>query len=264
MIGTMSSGAPPSGKPGSSSLPDLELDMPRPSARAVPAAKKAPEPEARIELAVDVRAGHADQALMYGGPSASLAKVEGPRRVSVIPVGTDVSFDARLLADYGTPPQSWLSLPFYAWRVMRRQGELKAAIDARRAEADRMRRDAEDALVAFAQRVRTAMEADAEKASEYAAALIDLRKGEDVLRSRDSVLASEQDAHNARLAAVAVRLSKLEAELAQAQAAERKIAIELATAQAAISREETKLKRVESELRAAQRRQESPDGDAAT
>jgi len=46
------------------------------------------------------------------------------------------------------------------------------------------------------------------------------------------------------------------------KAAERKIAIELATAQAAISREETKLKRVEAELRAAQRRQESPDGSA--
>jgi len=262
----MSSGMPPSsGKPAPSSLPDLELDMPRPSAKPLPAAKKAPEPEARLELAVDLRAGHPDQSLMYGGPSAPLARAsEAPRRVSVIPVGVDLSSDARLLAEYGAPPQSWISLPFYAWRVMRRQGELKAAIEARRAEADRTKRDAEDALVAFAQRVRTAMEADAEKASEFAAALIDLRKAEDVLRSRDSVLASEQDAHNARLAAVAVRLSKLEADLAQTQAAERKIAIELATAQAAISREETKLKRVEAELRAAQRRQESPDGDAAT
>jgi chromosome segregation ATPase len=200
---------------------------------------------------------------MYGGP-APLAKAPSARPNSVIPVGTDVSFDARLLADYGTPPHSWFTLPFYAWRVMRRQGELKAALEGRRAEAERTKRDAEDALVAFAQRVRTAMEADADKASEFAAALIELRKTEDVLRSRDSVLASEQDAHNARLAAVAVRLSKLEAELAQAQAGERKIAIELATAQAAISREETKLKRVETELRAAQRRQESPDEGAST
>jgi hypothetical protein len=242
---------------------ELELDLPRPSTKMAPAApKKAPEPEARLELAVDLHS-QSNQALMYGGPTP-LAKAPSGRPNSVIPVGIDVSFDARLLADYGTPPQSWFTLPFYAWRVMRRQGELKAALEGRRAEAERTKRDAEDALVGFAQRVRTAMEADSEKASEFAAALIELRKAEDVLRSRDSVLASEQDAHNARLAAVAVRLSKLEGELAQAQAGERKIAIELATAQAAISREETKLKRVEAELRAAQRRQESPDEGAAT
>src|SRR5580700_10438795 len=100
MIGTMSSGGPPSsGKPASSSLPDLELDIPRPSGKAIPAAKKAPEPEARLELAVDLRANHPDPSLMYGGPAAPLARVESPRRPSSIPVGTDVSFDARLLAD---------------------------------------------------------------------------------------------------------------------------------------------------------------------
>lgn len=267
-------GAPPAArKPAAAAapdLPDLELDVPRTSTKTAAAAKKAPEPEARIELAVDLLAGKADYAPgnaarvpVYGGTAAPLAKAASGRHVSSIPVGTDVPFDARLLADYGTPPESWLKLPFYAWRVIRRQGELKTALEGRRSEAERTERDAEDAYVAFAQRVRAAMEADAEKASEFAGQLIELRKAEDVLRSRDSVLASEQDAHNARLAAVAVRLAKLEEELAQAQAAERKIAIELATAQAAISREETKLKRVEAELRAAQRRQESGDGDAA-
>jgi hypothetical protein len=245
-------------------MPELELDLPKSPAKPAPMANKVAEPEARLELAVDLRAAHASQEMMFGGAMPSNRAAIVHRGAPIVQAIGDVSFDARLLADYGQPPESWFALPFYAWRVIRRQGELKAALEGRRAESERTRREAEDAFVAFAGRVRTAMEADAEKASEFAGILIELRKAEDILRSRDSVLASEQDAHNARLASVAVRLSKLEAELAQAQAAERKIAIELATAQAALSREETKLKRAEAELRAAQRRQESSDEGVAT
>jgi hypothetical protein len=165
----------------------------------------------------------------------------------------DLAFDARLLADFGEVPTHWVLAPFYALRVIRRRRELKAALVVRRGEAARAASEAQDALVAFAERVRGA----AEKQSSYTAALEDLRRAEDLLRSRDRVLASEQDAQNARIAQVDARLAQLEDALAQTQADERAAAGELAAAQAALAREEAKLKRAELELRAAQHRESS-------
>ncbi len=242
-------------------MPELELDMPRAAPKAA-ASKKVVAEEPSLELAVDLRAGQrqpSERAPASGRVAVVRSASLRPGLVTV----DDVGFDARLLADYGRAPERWLALPFYAWRVLRRQRELKEVLVGRRAEAERTARESEDAFVAFAGRVRAALEADAEKGSDFAEVLIELRKAEDVLRARDTVLAREQDAHKARLDAVAVRLGKLEAELAQAQTAERRIAIELATAQAGLSREETKLKRVEAELRAAQRRDEPQEGGPA-
>jgi hypothetical protein len=177
-----------------------------------------------------------------------------PSRPSSMPLAVgDLVFDARLLANYGSAPSHWLATPLYAWRVMRRRRELRAALAVRRAEAARTSEEAEDALVAFAERVRK----EAEKHPEYYSTLEELRGHEERLRSRDRVLAAERDAQGARLAQVDARLSRLEEELAQAQADERAAAGELAAAQAALAREEAKLKRAEVELRAAQQRESS-------
>jgi hypothetical protein len=75
-----------------------------------------------------------------------------------------------------------------------------------------------------------------------------------VLRSRDNVLAAEQDAQKARLAQVDARLTALEAELSQAQIDERLAAEQLSSTQGALAREEAKLKRAEGELAAARMR----------
>ncbi len=168
-----------------------------------------------------------------------------------VPDVADVAFDARLLADYGEPPGHWILTPIYAWRVLRRQRELKKVLAGRREEAKRARHDVEDALVAFAERMRPV----AEQHTEFNQALEELRGAEDVLRSRDRVLASEQDAQTARLASVDARLVKLEADLAHAQADERAIGADLASSQAALARGDAKLRRAESELRAAVQRE---------
>ena len=161
----------------------------------------------------------------------------------------DVGFDAQLLADYGEPPGHWLWSGLYAWRVLRRQREIKGALVGRREEAARAATALEDALVTFAERTKPA----AEGIEKYVTLLDEARRAEDTLRSRDAVLAADQDAHKARLAAVEVRLATLEAELVAAQGAERAFATEIASNQGALGRAEAKLKRAESEVRAAAR-----------
>jgi hypothetical protein len=251
---------------GAKAVPDLELDVRANASVKPPRPKKQPEAEVSLELAVDpralVRERSAEAALARAPTEPAGILVMGressrPGRLSrtshaPLAVG-DLAFDARLLADYGTAPKHWVLAPFYAWRVITRRRELKAALVGRREEVARTASEAEDALVAFAERVR----AVAEKQASYAMAIEELRRAEDLLRSRDRVLAAEQDAQNARIAQVDARLSKLEEELAQAQADERAAAGELAATQAALAREEAKLKRAELELRAAQQRESS-------
>jgi chromosome segregation ATPase len=161
----------------------------------------------------------------------------------------DMASDASLLADYGEPPGHWLLSGLYALRVLRKQREIKAALVGRREEAARAATALEDAQVAFAERVKPA----AQNVETYANLLAEARKADELLRSRDAVLAADQDAHRARLAAVASRLAALEAEVSSAQGAERAIATEIASNQGALGRAEAKLKRAESELRAAAR-----------
>jgi hypothetical protein len=236
----------------SASLPDLELNVPAKKPPKAPR-RKAKEEEVSLELAVDPRtffdAGRAQTPLARDAPAGQARPM--PMAHSVAAAVGDVAFDARLLADYGDAPRHVLLSPLYAWRVLRRQRELRRALVVRRAEAERAATEAEDALVALAERVRPT----AEKLPAFAGALEELRRAEEVLRSRDRVLASEQDAQNARLASVDARLAKLEADLAQAQADERAIVAELGSVQTAVGREEAKLKRAASELRAAQQRE---------
>jgi hypothetical protein len=227
-------------------VPDLDLPAPSTSSSVAADASAGAQPKQAalgIELAVDPRA----LVPVAREPSRS---VRPPR--STLSVG-DLAFDARLLADHGNAPQGWLLAPIYAWRVLRRRRELRHALVERRAEAARTATEAEDALVAFAERVRSA----AEKQPTYAMAIEELRRAEDLLRSRDRVLAAEQDAQKARIAQVDTRVTKLEEELSQARTDERAAAGALAAAQAALAREEAKLKRAEMELRAAQQRESS-------
>jgi hypothetical protein len=240
------------------------LAVPAPAAAKAPRPRKPPAEEVTLELAVDPRLLAQTQVeetslarvqavpsgvLVRGGDSGRPARLS---RTSGAPLAVgDLAFDARLLAEYGSPPGHWLLSPFYAWRVLRRQRELRRALVGRRDETMRTASETEDALVAFAERARSA----AEKQPTYAVALEELHRAEDVLRSRDRVLASEQDAQNARISQVDARLSKLEEELVGAQTDERGTAGALAAAQAALAREEAKLKRAETELRAAQQRE---------
>jgi hypothetical protein len=237
---------------GAKPVPDLDLPAPGSTSAANPPVSSAAadsvdvqsqQAAAPIELAVDPRA------LMPVAREASRS-VRPPR--STLAVG-DLAFDARLLADHGSAPQGWALAPVYAWRVLRRKRELRLALVERRAEAARTATEAEDALVAFAERVRPG----AEKQPTYARAIEELRRAEDLLRSRDRVLATEQDAQKARIAQVDTRLAKLEEGLSQARVDERTTAGALAAAQAALAREEAKLKRAEMELRAAQQRESS-------
>jgi hypothetical protein len=190
------------------------------------------------------------------GGAAMTAQVQrnapaGRAQAPLQPEVGDVEGDARVLADYGEPPRTWIFAPLYAWRVLKRQRELRAALAARRTEAEHAAGVLEDALVAFAERTRPA----AEKQPAYAVALEDLQRAEDVLRSRDKVLAAEQDAQKARLAQVDARLAKLQEELLAAQSEERTTAQELSGAQGALAREEAKLARAEAELQAAAKRE---------
>ena len=177
-----------------------------------------------------------------------LTAPQNKQSASMAPAASDLETDAMALAEYGDAPGSWVTSPLYAWRVLKRQREVKAALAVRTAEAEHAQAALDDALVAFAERARPV----AEKHKSYLVPFDDLGRAEELLRSRDKVLAAEQDAQRARLAQVDSRLTKAESELAQAQGHERAVATELAGAQGALAREEAKIKRAEVELRNAQ------------
>lgn len=265
---------------GAMAMPDLELNVrAKPPARPS-AKKKEAAPEASLELAVDPRALMQERAgtgapsgLDVGMPPAH--GVPSPARTPLNPGGgfagapapapgamvrgrpaslapaSDLEADARLLADYGDAPEGALTTPLYAWKVLRRQREIKAALAVRKAEALHAAGALDDALVALAERARPV----AEKNPGYAPLFEELTRAEDQLRSRDKVLAAEQDAQRARLAQVDTRITKAEGELAEAQGQERAVATELAAAQGALAREEAKIKRAEGELKGAQQKE---------
>jgi hypothetical protein len=260
---------PPSSPEG---LPELELEL-RTTKMAAPKPRPVPEAEEALELAIDPRALVLERAettsmnvraAPFSGPLPPPAPPPLSGRSSLPAIATspaasarvvvagaaDVTSDAALLADFGAPPRSWVLSPVYAYRVLKRRRELKVALAGRREEAKRAAEAAENALVAFVERVR----ATAGALPAYAAGLEELARVEETMRSRDRALSTEQDAHGARLAQVDARLSTLEADLTQAQREERTAAQRLADAQEGLTREEAKLKRAEIELRAAQQR----------
>ena len=251
---------------GSMPTPDLELGT-RPRPPAKPAKPKVQQEELSLELAVDPRELLAQRSseASYQPPGAGL---QAPPRVAAPPMplaplparnqlpvargqaplapgATDLETDAFVLADYGEAPRSWILAPMYAWRVLKRQRELKAALAVRKQEAEHAQTAHEDALVALAGRARPL----AEKTQTYLMALDELSRVEDVLRSRDRVLAAEQDAQKSRLQQVDARIGKAEGDLAAAQAKERGVAGELASAQGSLARAEAKQKKAEGELK---------------
>ena len=255
------------------SVPELELEL-RTAKIVAPRPRPAAETEVALELAVDPRdlvleraetTSMSTRAAPVAGPlppptspplssRASLPSagaLVGPASARAVAVPTaDIASDAALLADYGPPPRSWVFAPLYAYRVLKRRRELKAALAGRREEATRAAEEAENALAALVERVRGA----ASTLPAYAAALDELGRAEETMRSRDHAFSTEKDAHGARLAQIDARLSALEAELSQTQREERSAAQRLADAQDGLSREEAKLKRAEIELRAVQQR----------
>ncbi|HEX8794176.1 MAG TPA: hypothetical protein VF765_24705 [Polyangiaceae bacterium] len=254
---------------GSMPAPDLELGA-RPKPAAKPAKPRVQQEELSLELAVDPRelvaqrsalaagaptppapAAYPTAQVVRGGQAAPLARPPAPQAMAPrsghpMQAQSDLETDALVLADYGDAPSSWLFAPMYAWRVLKRQRELKAALAVRKQEAEHAQTALEDALVALAERARPL----AEKTQTYLMALEELSRAEDVLRSRDRVLAAEQDAQKQRLLQVDARIGKAEGDLAAAQANERGIAGELASAQGALARAEAKLKKAEGELKA--------------
>ena len=213
------------------SLPELELDIPAPRSRASAKTKAAP----RVEpISLDLKLDLPD---LPDGPLPGQNAEAGRKE--------DEGLEARTLADYGPTPTSWLGAPKYAYRVWKRQRELRAALVARREEAALAQEAATDALVACGERARKS----ASKEPAYGTLLQELKAREDILRSRDQSLAKEQEAHAERVAAIDGRIARLEEELSEVTADEHVIVEELAQADAARKRSEAKAKRAEIEIR---------------
>jgi hypothetical protein len=227
-------------------IPDLEL-APRhpPKPRAATAKGKADEE--RIDLAVDLDALR-DASGRASPIDVPLPNSPAPIERSPARVEADDALEARSLADYGDAPKNIFYAPLYAYRVLKRQADLKKALIGRREEANVALAAAEDAMVSLGERVRPRAASD----PACSAILSALKQAEELVRSRDHSLAREQDAHNERLASMDARAVKLEQELLAAKAEERKTAAEHADAVATLQRAEAKLKRAEIELRALQ------------
>ena len=189
------------------------------------------------------------QAAARAAPGAKAARVPGGDvdpydGASALRVARSAP-EARALADYGEPPPEWWRTPFYAYRVLRRRQELKKVAAQKKREADRAQGAAEDALLAFAERIRP----EAERLATYGTAFDEVRGTEAVLRERDAVLASETDAHRQRQAECDAKIAELEVELGKIQVEERQIAGELNEADTLLKRAEARFKRVEIEIR---------------
>jgi hypothetical protein len=236
----------PSGSPSSppGAPPELELDI-RPVRSHAPRPRTTPPAEVALELAVDPRAlvrERAEGTSMAPQPIAASVFSEHPPagHTSTRPASTslrvpvaeevDLALDARLLADCGDPPQSLVRSPLYAYRVLVRLRELRTALRGRREEAKHAAAEAESALVEVAEIAR----ATAEKTTTYTQAIEDLRRVEDELRSRDQVLAHEQDGQKARLALLDARLVKLEVDLEHLERDERAVRARMIQAQATL------------------------------
>jgi hypothetical protein len=166
------------------------------------------------------------------------------RHPSVAPVE---SFEAKMLGNFGDPPQHFWQAPKYAWRVRQRLAELRDALKERRQQAERASKAIDQSLVALGQRAR----GTAERNPQYGRTLDLLRIHEQTLRQKDSALMGEMDTHNRKLAQIDQKIAELQSVATQMQAEERRIADELAMAQATVQRAEAKLKRLDIDLRSA-------------
>lgn len=178
------------------------------------------------------------------GPAShlSLPVPQGAAAIETVSGAAD-PFEARALADFGAVPEGFWLTPMYAFRVTKRRSELRQALAERRAAAAREATCAEDALVAFADRVRPLAQKTGWRGFANVVA------EEEVLRGRDSGLAAEMDGHKAQLAQVDARLAQAEDVFEQAKAEERTIEAHLDAAEETRGRAEAKVKRIDIELR---------------
>jgi len=220
---------------------DLDLDL----------SKGPPLPSAPASMAglaaAPTSAGPASMSKVAAAPAAPAGQAApAPLQELAAPAPPTVDpFEAKALADYGPAPAQWWRTPLYAYRVKKRQPELKRALAAKKDEAKRAEAAAEDALIAFAENVRSAAEKDAK----YASALDEVTKTEGLFRQRDTALGAEMDAHKQRQAQADAAIVELDKALAAAQAEEKVIVGELAEADALLKRAEAKMKRADIEIR---------------
>jgi hypothetical protein len=230
---------------------DLDLDLSKgpPMPIGPPASIREPPPPSQAAAAAPPPPVSAPRA--EAGPPPS-APATGMAAASVD------EFEVRALADYGPAPAAVWMTPLYAYRVKKRQPELKRLVDAKKAEAERAEEAAEDALIAFADRVRV----PAQKSPTYNRALHEITQEEALHRQRDTALAAEIDAHEQRQAQAAAAIRDLETELAALQKEEKVIAGELAEAEVLLKRAEARVKRADIEIRNAEAQLEPKPGSA--
>jgi hypothetical protein len=173
--------------------------------------------------------------------SLPVPQAEAPPKPAVDP------YEAKVLADYGAPPDAFWNAPLYAYRVMARRSSLQRELAIRKIEAERSIKRVEEALAAFGERVRSLEKGAA--SSMMASGLERVRQAEELLRSRDGALAAAMDAQKGTLAEIDARLAPAEVELGHVRA-------ELARAEAArdaadedFKRADAKLKRLDIEIR---------------
>ena len=245
--------------------PDLQLDLSpvsKPVASAPPPAHPDHDPfeddlGAGPSLELDTTGGSLPPRI--SSPSLHPAPVSRPSQRTPPPAapaalpGSVAPYEARVLADYGPSPEAFWQAPFYAFRVMSRRKELRRQLAQKKHDEERSSQKAEDALVAFGERVR---------AHVSDGPLLDrVRAAEDLLRSRDSALAGTMDAHRAELAAIDGRLAPAHAELTRARKEEAAAQSARDAADADVKRADAKLKRLDIEMRNGGA---GRDGDRAT
>ncbi len=181
-------------------------------------------------------------------PVSMRAPAEGrPSHSSVTDGVTADPFEAKVLADYGPPPDAFWQTPMYAYRVVKRRGELRRALAEVKLDAERSLKLVEDALVALGERARSMTK---DGASTSAAPMLErVQQAEELLRSRDTALAGTMDAHRSTLAEIETRLGIAEADLARAKDAEARAQAAFETADADMARADAKLKRIDIEIR---------------
>ena len=191
--------------------------------------------------------GAAQSAQSGARPSKDGGQARDAGRVDGLAIATPEidPFEARALADYGPAPAHWWMTPLYAYRVKKRQPELKRSLLVKRDEATRAETSAEDALMGFAERVRGAAQGN----PKYAEVLQEVVQTEDLFRARDTALAGETDAHKQRQAQLEAGIAELEAQLSAVQAEEKVVIGELTEAEALLKRADARVKRAEIEIR---------------
>jgi hypothetical protein len=207
----------------------LELDIARASSKPPPKPPVMAPPSMRPQAA-----GPTGVPASHRPPPPGAAVSPGPRPATPPQVLEDEvqRRQAAALGAYGEPPRHIWEAPMYAYRVYARQAELKKELVLRKREAQQASTALEDAIIAFAERVRPRAEA----MPFYLRAFDPVRALEEQIRSLDGTSAAEMDQHRARMRDLDAKVTQAEQALNQVQIEERRIADDLARTEAALER----------------------------